>query len=274
VTQPHAEPEPSGPATQDASAAAGAARTASLVSTPFRGGSALGFAILVGLAAYSAVLEGGMENEAGRLLAKPLAVLAMGVFLAIYARRVIVCALQDDRPVPWFKDARDTTTWMQDLGSFAAVTVAALGPLLLLSILLNVSDAPVWAWWAIAGAGLVVATLHLPLALTGSVLKDGALGAGYGGARRAWRADRAAAASVARPTALFLGLFAVSIAVGQWFVKPLRDTRESADHATAREIARMIVFGFRTASVWAAFCMFRRAGLVARDVPAIREALQ
>jgi hypothetical protein len=56
-------------------------------------------------------------------------------------------------------------------------------------------------------------------------------------------------------------------------VRPLRDVRETADHTTARDFARGVVFVTRAAAVWTSFCTFRAAGRLARDVPAIREAL-
>lgn len=273
MTGSPAAPADEGPGPEEVRPPTGAGAAGSLAA-PFRGGALLGFVALAALVAASAALEGGVGDDPARLLSTPLVYLGMAALLGLYAHRVTLCALQDDRPVPWFGDARDETTWMQDVATFAAVLVVSLGPTVLLSIAVGALDGPVWCAWAVVLGGLALASFQFPFAVLSSVLRQGARGAGWSGPLRAWRADRGAARSVALPTAWFLGLFALSFAAAGWLVRPLRDAKPEADHTAARDAGRVLVFALRTAAVWAAFVTFRRAGALGRLVPSVREALE
>ncbi|MCE9636477.1 MAG: hypothetical protein K8T90_12295 [Planctomycetes bacterium] len=245
-----------------------------VILTPLRGGSVLGFAGATAAFAWMSWLEGGAGDEAMPLLLRPLLLILALVILAVYAHRIVLCTIEGDRPVPWLSDLADPSGVMQDVGSFAAILVMALWPGLLLSVLVGFLGGGAWAQGFIALCCLVVASLHIPFALASSVLRQGALGASYGVSRRAWKANRDAAKTALAPTAAFLGLLALSFVVAQVWVPHFDDANPKFDHTAGRDAARAAVMVLRAAAVWAAFAAFRVSGMLARDVPEIREVLQ
>ena len=62
--------------------------------------------------------------------------------------------------------------------------------------------------------------------------------------------------------------------VAAWLVPPFETGRASSDDTLVRNAGRVLVFVLRAGSVWAAFAMFRVAGMLVRDVPEIREVLE
>lgn len=241
--------------------------------SPLRGGALGGFLALGSLLVWSGRLEGGIGDEPLRLFLRPVVAIAAAGVAAIYARRIALCAYEDDRPVPWVTDERDVATAPQIIGAFCITILLALGPALVLGAGVSALGAPVWLVWGAAAAALGVATIHLPFAIASSVIRQGALGAGYGGTLRAWRANRSAARIAIWPSAAFLGLLVLSVALAAWLVPHIGEGRPATDLTTARETGRWIVGGVRLAAGFAAFCSFRVAGLLARDVPEIRAVL-
>jgi hypothetical protein len=253
---------------------------ADVLRTPRRGGALGGLLRLVPPVAALSRLVGGVGDDSWRLFLQPVLVLVTLVLLGVWARRIALCTVED-RAVPWLRDERDTTSWVQDVASFAAMLLLALLPTLVASLALSALGAPSWTAWLAAFAGLAVAAIHLPFALASSVLRQGGFGAGYGGTFRAWRANRDAATIAVAPTAVFFALVVLSVLLASWLVPHYAEEnasdnpvkRYAMDHTTSREVGRWVVFAVRVVAVWAALCSFRVAGLLARDVPEAREAL-
>lgn len=251
-----------------------------VVRTPLRGGALLALLLATPLVAWLSWLEGGIGDDAGKLLLQPLLVLVLLLVLGVFARRIALATLED-RPVPWFRDERDATSWVQDVASFAAMLVLALVPTIVASAALSAFGAPAWLTGVVALAGVVFAAIHFPFALASSVVRPGGFGAGWGGTFRAWRANRDAAPVAVRPTAVFLGLAVLSVVLASWLVPHYAESQASDDPArrlaldrsTSRDVGRVLVFAVRFAALWAALCSFRVAGMLVRDVPEVREAL-
>lgn len=251
----------------------------SVILTPLRGGTLLGTCALALLAACGAWLEGGSTAEAHlyRQLGQAIVGMASVAVLSVYARRIVLCTAEGDRPVPWFTDAHDdATTWKLDLASFLAVLLSALAPALFVNTAALVTGAPRALTGFAVFVGLVAGALHFPFAALSVVLRNGPLGAWYAGSLRAWRSHAAVARTAVLPALAFLGLTVLASVLGGWLVPAPYDewSRPIADHTTGRDLARAAVFGLELAALLAALCTFRVAGLLARDVPEIREVLQ
>jgi hypothetical protein len=243
---------------------------------PLAGGTALGTAVLVLLAAAAAHLEGGADPDQRRTNAYAQAVVflvAAGV-LGFYARRVLLCAFEDDRPVPWFRDERDARPWTSDVGAFVAVAVLSFLPLLAWTALRRAVEAPAWASVAVNSASLVYATAVFPFAHAAAVLRGTVLAGTPSVALRAIRAAPTAARAAIRPTFFFLALLAVSAVMSGWFTPPPGGSVVVEDHTTGRDALRVAVFVVRSAAVWAALVSFRAAGVLAREAPEVGEVLR
>lgn len=247
-----------------------------VILTPIRGGALPGFLAAAALAAGLSWSEGGVDEVASRsrgLVQAAMVVAAIPV-IGLYARRIVLCTTEGDRPVPWGSDSLDRTTWFTDAAAFAAVLVASLAPAVVLTLVVQAAGAANWVLGVAGAAGLVLGAAHLPFAVASTVLRDGPIGALWGGSVRAWRANGAVARTVVVPALVLLGLFGASLALARFAVPPLQSGRPEHEHTAARDLGRAAVFALRLGSVWASFCVFRMAGLVVRDVPEIREVLE
>lgn len=245
--------------------------------TPLRGGTIAATAALTVLAAGMSWWEGGATDDQHlyRQLGQSVLLAGAALVLAISSRRIVLCTVEGDRPVPWGRDERDqATSWVQDAGTFAAVLVMSLLPALVLSVAGHAVGAPTWVQMIVAAAGLLFAAAHFPFAIASSVLRNGAMGALWGVSRRAFKANPFAARTAVGPALAFFVLFAGSFVVAGLLVPGYEDAKDRYDHTVARDLARGLVFVLRFAALWAALCTCRVAGLLARDVPEIREVLE
>jgi len=243
---------------------------------PLAGGTALGTVVLVLLAAATAHLEGGASaNERGtNSWAQAVVLLVAAGVLGFYARRVLLCAFEDDRAVPWFRDERDAKPWTSDVGAFVAVAVLSFLPLIAWTAVRRGLDAPGWVSVAVNSASLVYATAVFPFAHAAAVLRGSALAGTPSAALRAIRAAPSAARAAIRPTFFFLVLVAISTVMSGWFTPPPGASPVIEDHTTGRDAMRVAVFLVRSAAVWAALISFRAAGVLAREVPEVGEVLR
>jgi hypothetical protein len=263
---PDGEAEPAG---------TGSATTPALWA-PFRGGTVVGFGVLAALAVLASVLEGGATSDARwqRAFARVALLAVAACVLGFYARRIIVCASEDDRPVPWFRDERDGTPWTHAVGHFVAVAVIVFAPLIVWSFLRRVLEAPSWLSILVSSACLVLATYQLPFSLAGAVLRGSALAAGPATALRVLRADFRAARAAVTPTFVFLALVAASFVVSGAFNPSPDGGRTIDDHTVLRESLRVAAAVLRIGAAWAALVCFRAVGLLVRDAPRVREVLR
>lgn len=274
-------PEPGDPPSAAAPGSAAPARAVTLT-TPFRGGTLLGFGVLAAFAACLSLLEGGAtagERDVNAWLRAVFVLVTLGV-LGFYGRRVLLCAAQDDRPVPWFRDPRDASPWTSDVGAFFVVLLVAFFPVVAWLLVRRAIDAPSWLAVLVHSASLVAATFLLPFVHAAAVLQNTVLAARPGAALRALRVNASAARRAVTPTFVFLALVALSVVISSSFNPPaapassLDPPKPIDDHTALRDGLRLVAFGVRVAAVWAALASFRATGLVVRESPEIGEVVR
>lgn len=243
---------------------------------PLLGGTVVGTALLILLSAASAHLEGGATPEERRTNAWAQAavlLVAAGV-LGFYARRVLLCAHEDDRRVPFGRDERDPRPWTSDVAAFVAVAFLSFLPLVAWTVVGRAVGAPAWASVAVSSASLVYATAVFPFAHAAVVMRGTILAGTPSVALRAIRSSPVAARAAITPTFTFLALLSASMVMSGWFTPPPDGAAAIEDHTAGRDLLRVAVFLVRSAAAWAALASFRAVGLLAREVPEVGEVLR
>ncbi len=220
--------------------------------------------------------EGGSSADARSLgTVLQIAIGFVGVLvLAVYARKILFNTLQDDVAVPWGRDGRDHATVVQNLTDFAAV----IGILIL----------PYAAWlgcewffelsahWGWIGRLLfgVLAAAQFPLALAAVTFRDDVGAALPRTTMRMFRAEPRAARIASGTAMVFIALLIASFWLATPFNSGLGLGDSVVDHTTARDAGRWALFVLRFVAFYAALVSFRVAGLLVREVPDVREALE
>jgi hypothetical protein len=245
-----------------------------ILRTPLAAGVAhVTFALLV-LMAATAWLEGGARRDerSWHSLAQVGIAVPAVLLLGAWSRRITVCTAEE-RPVPWGGDPRDETSFFVAAGHYVVSLFLSLAPLFVWTSLNSQLGAPPWVSGIVMAGCLAVATLHFPFAHASVTMRSDPLGALPSRSRAAWRADRAAAKITILPSGAFFALAGLSILLSGMFNPRHDQDQPVADHTTLRDVGRAGVFVLRGAAVWAALVTARVAGLLVRDVPAIREVL-
>jgi hypothetical protein len=251
---------------------------------PLSGGMLGGVILLAAMAYASAQCEGGATESQRETRAMLLWMLmAPAVFAALghYAWRAVACTYPSERPVPWFGDPDDDAPLGRRVQSFAAVVVVSFAPLLAWTTLHGPLGAPVWVHAVVLAALAAVGAALLPLGLAATVVAGNPTAAMPGTVSRMWKAEPRAARIAAVTALVFVGLLLLSGWVGTTSARPsdagmaaAADAASHPDKDPVGDVARGLIFVLRAAGFYAALASFRVAGLLVREVPAVREAVR
>lgn len=292
---PDAPPEPSAasPVVDPAPAAPAVAPPAAeprsmwmeILRTPLTKGVLPGTIGLFAAMALVAWLEGGAthDDRGYQSWAQAAILIPSLAVLGLYARRITICTIEE-REIPVGPDRADETTWTSAAGLFLVVVVVSLAPVFLWTSIQAAVGAPTWVSLAVVALCMVPAALHFPFAHAAVTLKADPLAAFPARSIAVWRRDSDSAKIAVGPSYAFFALFVLSITFSALFDPGTQrnfdpseaDLRRqaAADHTLLRDLGRAGMFVIRAGAVWAALVSARVSGLLARDVPAIREILE
>jgi len=252
---------------------------AEVLTWPTKGGMLGGVIVLVALAYVSSRFEGG-ASQAERETRAMLQWIVCGplVFAALghYAWRAVACTYPAERAAPWGGDPQETATMGQRIASFAAVSFISFAPLVVWTSVRAPLGAPGWVDGVVVAATACVGAAMFPLGLAAAAVRGSPLAAMPGPVLRMWRAEPRAARIAAATALVFVGLLlAAAWAAGS--PKLPSDSLMAGESPHAKDPMsdglRWLVFALRAAGFYAALVSFRVAGLLAREVPSIREVV-
>jgi hypothetical protein len=273
VTEPGAPAEPAAPARERSP-------WVDVVKWPLTGGMGGGVVLLVLAALGTAVLEGGStaSEQSVRAYGRFACFAAAFVVLAVYARRAVLCTWPEERRPPWGRDSRDETPWTKVVSNFGVVVVATFAPLLAWLVLRGPLEVRGVVDWLVLALTAAVGAALFPLALAGSMAQDTVLAALPGPVLRMARADPHAAWIAALAMFVCTGLVLLSALLAALLVKQPSATTFAGESVRVRAAAPVIVptwlvlllFVLRAIAFYAALVAARVAGLLLREVPAMR----
>lgn len=244
---------------------------------PLRGGTLLGLVLLGLLTAWMSSLEGGAtydDRYQNSLLQGVIGVVALLV-IGLYARRIMVCTFPVERPVPWFRDPEDDATALSASLDFITIVGLVSAPLMVVMTVTAFVDWPGWLEWMLRLAAALLAAAQLPFALVGAVGRGTVLGALPRTVVRIVKAEPRATKIAAGSALAFAGLFVLSFLLSTLYAPEKANANlGEADTTALRSAGRVGLFLMRFVAAWAALVSFRVAGLLARDVPEVREILE
>lgn len=258
---------------------------AEILRTPLAKGVLPGTLLLLVAMALVSWLEGGSSRDARRYQTWIQAALLIPsvALLGLYARRITLCTIEE-REIPAGTDGADETPWHVGAGLFAVVVFISILPVFVWTSIQSAVGAPTWVSLAVVALCMVPAALHFPFAHAAVTLKADALAAFPGRSIAVWRTDRDSARIAVGPSYAFFALVVLSITLSALFNPRVDDNFDPsaaelrrqavADHTLLRDLGRAGMFVIRAGAVWAALVSARVSGLLARDVPAIREILE
>jgi hypothetical protein len=238
---------------------------------PTKGGMLGGVLALLALAFVSSRFEGGAsqhERETRAMLQWLACGPALFAVLGHYAWRAVSCTYPAERPVPWAGDPQETASMGQRVASFAAVCVLSFAPMFVWTMLRTPLGAPSWVDAIVLAATACVGAAMFPLGLAAAAIRGSPLAATPGPVLRMWRAEPRAARIAAATSLAFVGLLLASM----WLAGSKTPSGDS-DKDPMSDGMRWAIFALRGAGFYAALVSFRVAGLLAREVPAIREVV-
>ncbi len=256
-----------------------------ILRTPLAKGVLPGTILLLVAMAVVSWLEGGASRDARRYQTWIQAALLIPslAILGLYARRITICTIEE-REIPVGMDGADETPWHTGAGLFAVVVFVSILPVFVWTSIQSAVGAPTWVSLTVVALCMVPAALHFPFAHAAVTLKADALAAFPGRSIAVWRRDRDSARIAVGPSYAFFALLVLSITLSALFNPRMDDNfdpsaaelrrQAAADHTLLRDLGRAGMFVIRAGAVWAALVSARVSGLLARDVPAIREILE
>ncbi len=251
---------------------------------PLAGGMLGGVLLLTAMAYVSSQWEGGAtesQRETRAMLLWMLTAPAVFAALGHYAWRAVACTCPAERPVPWFGDPNDEAPFVRRVQSFAVVVVVSFAPLLVWTMFHARLGVPTWVHGAALAAFSAVGAALFPLGLAAAVVAGNPMAAMPGTVLRMWKAEPRAARIAAGTALVFIGLLLLSGWIGSASAGPsdagmaaASDASKHADKDPLGEGMRWTIFALRAAGFYAALASFRVAGLLVREVPAVREAVR
>jgi len=246
---------------------------------PTKGGMLGGVIAPVALAFAASRFEGGAsqpERETRAMLQWLACGPALFAVLGHYAWRAVSCTYPAERPVPWGGDPQETASMGQRVASFAAVSVLSFAPMCVWTMLRTPLGAPPLVDGIVLAATACVGAAMFPLGLAAAAIRGSPLAATPGPVLRMWRAEPRAARIAAATSLAFVGLLAAAAwAAGSPKLPADALMADGGAHAKdpTSDGLRWLIFGLRAAGFYAALVSFRVAGLLAREVPGIREVV-
>jgi hypothetical protein len=248
---------------------------------PLKGGMLGGVVLLTAMAAGLACLEGGAtgpDRDTRSYLSGALFVVAL-LTLGHYAWRAIACTSPTERPVPWAADDADGSSLFQRMSTVVGVFALSFLPVFVWVSAHSQIGAPRWVYWVVVVITSIAGAAIFPIGLAGSVVTGSALGAMPWRVWRMWRANPSAARIAATSALVFVGMFVVSAVLAAAFVAKPKDVDylagpSHADPDTVGPVLRWTLIVLRAGGFYAALVSCRVAGLLVREAPGIREAVQ
>jgi hypothetical protein len=246
---------------------------------PTKGGMLGGTIALVALAFVSSRFEGGAsqhERETRAMLQWIVCGPLMFAALGHYSWRAVSCTYPSERPVPWGGDPQESTPLGHRIASFVTVSVLSFAALFAWTTIRAPIGAPSWLDTIVLAATACLGAAMFPLGLAAAAVRGSPLAAMPGPVIRMWRAEPRAARIASITSLAFVGLM-MAAAWAAASAKTPSDAFMAGDAATTKDPTsdglRWLVFALRAAGFYAALASFRVAGLLAREVPAIREVV-
>jgi hypothetical protein len=247
---------------------------------PLKGGMLGGVVLLAAAAAGLACLEGGSTESARETRSYVSGALSVVTLMALghYAWRAVACTSPTERPVPWGGDDADSSSLFQRLSTFVGVFAMSFLPVFVWVTLQSRIGAPGWVYWLVVVLTSLAGAAIFPLGLAASVVVGSALGALPWRVRRMWKANPAAARIAATSALVFVGMFLASAILADTFIaKPKEiDYLASSSRAEPDAVGPVLLWTLivlRAGAFYAALVSCRVAGLLAREVPEIREVV-
>jgi hypothetical protein len=246
---------------------------------PLSGGMLGGVIALVALAFASSRLEGGASPSARdqNAMLQGVVMLAAFAVLGHYAWRAVSCTYPAERPVPWGGDDAEGSPLVRRVGAFAAAFMFSFMPLIAWLWTRGLVHPAPWIDTLVVAVLAAFGGAMLPLGLAGAVVRGNPLGATPATVRRMWRAEPYAARVAACASLAFVGLLIASTWAAQSGALPSDAYMPGEGPRGAKDPMgdglKWTIFALRGAGFYAALVSFRVAGLLVREVPAIREVV-